>query len=374
MTTLKRLVYTLFIMIAFTLSLVAEDNEIKIATWNIRDLNKEKPKDALSDIANIMKSYDIIAVQEAEEVAPLFEIMDRMPGYRLIFSKRVGGSLGYGEHYAFFYKASKVELKKNGYIFDDSADEFVREPFIASFKSGNFDFTLINIHVLYGGRDPSKRRKEIEKLDDIINYVQMKNADEEDVILIGDFNFPRDDIGWQIKTHRAIVGPSQKTMIRDSSSYDNIWINPKATYEYKGVFEVYKYDEVLYNNNDSLIQNKISDHRPVYAVFNTSLADDDGKGKAQQNENLRIESVVAHPTENEEVKIVNYSSRPINLNGYTLGDANKPEAYKFSPEITLKPNQTYTIKKSELNFSVNNYKETIYLKNPKGKILDTWNN
>ena len=47
----------------------------------------------------------------------------------------------------------------NGQIWLDTNDEFIREPFYASFKIGQFDFTLIAIHVIFGDSIGDRREE-----------------------------------------------------------------------------------------------------------------------------------------------------------------------------------------------------------------------
>ena len=44
-------------------------------------------------------------------------------------------------------------------MFDLTNDEFIREPFYASFKIGQFDFTLIAIHVIFGDSIGDRREE-----------------------------------------------------------------------------------------------------------------------------------------------------------------------------------------------------------------------
>jgi hypothetical protein len=56
-----------------------------------------------------------------------------------------------------------VKPLKNFGLFTDVEDNFIREPFVAMFKAGEFDFYAINIYSIYGD-SVSKRRFEAKKL------------------------------------------------------------------------------------------------------------------------------------------------------------------------------------------------------------------
>ena len=79
-------------------------------------------------------------------------------------------------------------------MFSDKEDLFIREPYIARFKAGNFDFYVISIHTIYGD-SINERRAEALLLDDVYLTVQNIN-DENDIILLGDFNLSPDDKGF----------------------------------------------------------------------------------------------------------------------------------------------------------------------------------
>jgi endonuclease/exonuclease/phosphatase family metal-dependent hydrolase len=145
---------------------------------------------------------------------------------------------------------------------------------VASFKACNFDFTLINIHVLYGDSE-TQRIEEIKLLDGVLAEVDKDNWSENDTILLGDFNFDSSDFGWQVTTHYAVVSPDQKTTITDTSCYDNIWINPEETKEYDDNLEIYRFDEIMFDNDDDAASLAVSDHRPVSVIFRIDQPDDD---------------------------------------------------------------------------------------------------
>ncbi|MBG07859.1 MAG: hypothetical protein CME68_03825 [Halobacteriovoraceae bacterium] len=100
---------------------------------------------------------------------------------------------------------------------------FSRKPFIGSFKSGNFDFTLLNTHVIYTSpTNPDVRAEIVRKAFDVdshkdlgkgangetyARFAEIKSTlkfmtylldyyEEEDVILLGDFNVEKKNAFW----------------------------------------------------------------------------------------------------------------------------------------------------------------------------------
>ena len=58
-----------------------------------------------------------------------------------------------------------------------------------------------------------------------------------------------------------------KSHIRDSSLYDNIFFQTQYVTEYLGSSGIDKFDEMDFGNDDKAANLAVSDHRPVWAVF-----------------------------------------------------------------------------------------------------------
>ncbi len=87
-----------------------------------------------------------------------------------------------------------------------------------------FDFTLITIHVIFGD-GIGDRREEALLLDDVYRTIQNSNPDEQDVILLGDFNLPPEDRGMAEVDFSLdpVLAGDVRTTISDASLYDNFW-------------------------------------------------------------------------------------------------------------------------------------------------------
>ena len=367
-------------------------DRISLATWNIRILSDGSRDDAeLAVIASILDRYDLIAVQEVRDTVVLDRLLALLPAsaFAYLASPEVGTTQT--ELYAYFYRPELVTPLGTAYVYNDGSDKFIREPFIAHFRAGLFDFTLVTIHVIFGD-SISDRRAEVALLDDVLAHLDENNAGENDVILLGDFNLPADDQAWEILTHTGLVAPTVMTTISDTSSYDNIWVSSTATGELDSLLEIYRFDEGLYANDDAAASLAVSDHRPLAALFTTSGPDDDSGGNYSDigaNDTLpgggggtpvgttgdvRIVSVTAHPTDDEQVTIRNYSGYPVDISDWTLGDLNDPDAYEFPNGTMLAAGESRTYPRSTLGFGINNSAETLYLKDVGGGIIDTWTN
>src|SRR4051812_8732205 len=71
-----------------------------------------------------------------------------------------------------------------------SENSWWRSPYVASFKSGNYDFLAFTTHVRWGDSDAARLRE----LQGLANWVAAKaaekHAEDHDIIVMGDFNIP----------------------------------------------------------------------------------------------------------------------------------------------------------------------------------------
>lgn len=379
-------------------------SDFELASWNVRILSNNSRDDAeLQLIADIIYRYDFVAIQEVRDTTVLDRLEVMLPEYDYIASDPVGE--GVKELYAFFYRADLLIPLGTAYIYGDPQDSFLREPYVAHFQAGEFDFTAITIHAIYGD-SINDRRAEIAVLDDVLANVDEANGAEADVLLMGDFNLPADDDAWDLVGYEYLVSPSIKTTITDTSSYDNIWLPTNGTEECNGSIAVYCFDNAF--ESDSAASLAVSDHRPISTTFDISKDDDapgnwtataggtnpedgvdtgtedpnDGEGEGGTDPggevtpvtltsgDVRITGVVTQPTDSESITIRNYSTWPVDLSDWTIGDLNDPDSYGIPNGTLIQPGQSVTYS-SQLNFGINNSGEIIYLKR-NGVNVDIW--
>ena len=178
------------------------------------------------------------------------------------------------ERYAFLYYKGLVNVVKDGELYPDKADgkdDFVRDPYWATFRAGRFDFSVVVVHVVWGDR-VARRQAEVMELAEVYEYVQEANGTEDDVLLVGDFNRePSDTVAYgnlmALPSMTQLFQLPQKSHIRDSSLYDNIFFQKNYVTEYLGSSGIDKFDETDFANDDKAANLAVSDHRPVWAVF-----------------------------------------------------------------------------------------------------------
>ncbi len=240
----------LFILLIFPLQLFADT--ISIATFNIRIFSNNSRDDSeLYQICNLLKEFDFIAIQEVRDTKILDRTVSLLKNqfnlkYKYLASSKIGRKVK--EIYAFLYRTDKVEYLEESYVVSDEKDLFIREPFFAKFKAGNFDFYVISIHIIWGD-NITERRAEALLLDDV--YLSVQNIDaENDILLMGDFNLGPDDKGFlellEI-SDMIVVNGKIPTSIKDKL-YDNIWFQSNYTKEFTGKYGIIKFDEQIFGN------------------------------------------------------------------------------------------------------------------------------
>ena len=264
---------------------VSEQSDLRLAAWNIRIMSNKSRNDAeLIEIARTLADYDFIAIVELRDemvlkrTQKILSQMGKMYDYE--FSPAVGRVSK--ERYAFLYRSKLVSVVRHGELYPDAADgkdDFIRDPYWATFRAGEFDFSVIAVHVIWGNRS-GPRKAEVKALADVYRHVQEANGTEEDVLLVGDFNRnPNDAESYSrimaIPSMTRLFELPQKSRIGDTSLYDNIYFQTDAVTEYLGRCGIDRFDETDFGNDDKAANLAVSDHRPVWAVFGITR-DDDG--------------------------------------------------------------------------------------------------
>lgn len=260
------------------LELITEDRAA-LATWNIRIFSdNSRDEDELLQICMILSRFDFIALQELRDTAVLDRALVHLEeSFGRTYEYVVGPDVGRGvkERYGFLFDIERVEYTGKSFNIRDPDDLFIREPFTASFRSGEFDFYAINMHSIYGD-SVSQRRAEALLLDDVFRAVQDLD-DEQDILLFGDFNLSPEDRGfdelWEIEGMRAVNRTMPTTIY--GSIYDTIWYQEQHLSEATAYFGIYPFDEAIFDNNDKLASLVVSDHRPLWFLVDTSGPDDD---------------------------------------------------------------------------------------------------
>jgi len=187
------------------------------------------------------------------------------------------GSSKYKEYFAYVYKKDKVKFIKSEGFYKDGKSSLLREPYGATFKIGNFDFTLVLVHTIYGNNE-AQRKAENFKMVDVYDYFQDKDKNENDIFIAGDFNLYALDESFRPLYKHAdkityAIDPAIKTTIGTkgrANSYDNFFFSQKYSQEFTGSSGALDFS----GDNPKLMREIISDHIPVFIVVETSKDDD----------------------------------------------------------------------------------------------------
>ncbi|MGG5505623.1 MULTISPECIES: endonuclease/exonuclease/phosphatase family protein [unclassified Myroides] len=244
-------------------------SQVKIMTWNLKNIGSSKTEEHLSYMAKIMKQADVVAIQEvvtnpagAKAIAALQEELNRKSGatWDYALSDPTISSPYRSERYAFLWKTKNIKLQQKAFLDQNYQEEIEREPYMATFRYKDLEFTLVSLHAL-----PKKHQPEKE-----IKYLKFfpERYKEKNLIFLGDFNTPESHSVFNPlkKLGYTPAFTKQKTSLRQkcingdclASEYDNIFLQQE-------VFTVTSFQAILFFEDFDTIQeaNKISDHIPL---------------------------------------------------------------------------------------------------------------
>lgn len=298
-----------------------ETDHLTICSFNIQFLGHFKKKEDKS-LANILKDYDIVVVQELvappiagtypdgeaftadTESAEFFEAMEEL-GFAYKLSEEDTGTndeihmiTSATEWWVAFYKPDSVKYATDipsGFLAEDRSnhDDYERVPYAFAFRTpeSEVDFVLISVHLQPGAPSSDKNRRQHE-LAAIAEWVASNNDEEKDFIILGDMNI-------EDATELASATPSgylslndecrpTNTNLNNPKPYDHIMYNTTFTTEIDSEFdlEVINLIEVMEDSwtstedeypgdpyEHNLFKQCFSDHHPV--VFKIKVPDED---------------------------------------------------------------------------------------------------
>ena len=134
----------------------AKHSELKLAAWNIRIMSDKSRTDAeLKAIARTLADYNFIAIVELRDEVVLQRTQRILSEMGKTYQYQLSPAVGRGvkERYAFLYESELVSVVTRGELYPDAADgkdDFIRDPYWATFRAGAFDFSVIAVHVIWG--------------------------------------------------------------------------------------------------------------------------------------------------------------------------------------------------------------------------------
>lgn len=268
------------IFIYFLLAVTIFAQEGYIASFNTLRLGKSQKDYILT--AQALEMFDIVGlieVMDTEGVEKLVNALDKVSGEKWDYhiSPYPVGKSSYKEYFAYVWKKDKVEFLKERGFYKDAEGKFARPPYGADFKIGEFDFTFVLVHSVFG-KNESARRAEAFKMNEVYDYFQNMDTKENDVIIAGDFNLSGFDESFEkLLSHPDKIiyalSPVIKTTLGKkslASSYDNMFLSTIYTKEFTGKSGALDFTQGQYK----LMKDKISDHLPIFIVVEISEDDD----------------------------------------------------------------------------------------------------
>lgn len=250
-------------------------DRVRIGSFNIRTFGPskaEKPR-VMNIIAEVVRKFDVIAVQEirSRDQSLIPNLIERVNAagarYEYVLGPRLGRTSS-KEQYAFLFDSETIEIDRQAtYTVEDPYDRMHREPLVTLFRARGanpdeaFTFKLVNVHV-----DPDLVEEEMNALDDVYRAVLMDGDQEDDIILIGDFNTGENayyQLGEISGMTWALSGVTTNTA--GTKAYDNLIFHQRNTSEFIGRAGVI--DMVRTFNLTTPEAVEVSDHLPVWGDF-----------------------------------------------------------------------------------------------------------
>jgi len=284
-----------------------------LASWNMCNLGDAGQVRRTSDLvlmAETIRPFDLIAVQEIKDnFRPLREIVHLLgPDYDYLITDRAGNDERLGFIYdtqrvARLQLAAELVILKNErksvtvkYSGEDTEARFTgfnRNPYIAAFRSGQFSFTLANVHILFGSGKSGYLRR-VAEVYNLAHWAHTRVTNkaertfDHDIILIGDFNIPKanttDRVGRQLLEYGmnlTTYGSQTGSNLAGTDHYDQIAFHPDRTGEkYTGRGGVFDFDKVLFsdiwqNHNEHhtmFAKYHMSDHRLIWSEWRNTFS------------------------------------------------------------------------------------------------------
>ena len=260
--------YTILVFLFFPFSF----SQTKLISWNLENFGQSKSNQTINYIANTIKDFDIIAIQEvvagnggAQAIARLVDELNRTGAkWDYTISDPTSSSAYKTERYAFIWKTRKIKKIGKAWLEKKYNLEIDREPYYCTFQYKNKQFTIANFHAITKNRQPETE----------IKYFKFLPAEYPSLNLIfaGDFNCPQSHtvfIPLKNMGYKSIV-INQKTSLKKeckngkclASEFDNMYYNSsKFKLINSGVIPFYK------DFNSLQEARVISDHIPIWFEF-----------------------------------------------------------------------------------------------------------
>lgn len=284
---------------------------LKVCSFNIQFLGFYKSRDDES-LASLLAPYDLVVIQELtappiagvfpdgepykpdSEAAEFFRAM-RQHGFDYLLSPEDTGKNetihSYGsntEWWVVFYKPSRLtpaDDLPSGFLGEDRSahPDWGRVPYAFPFRSGAFDFVVINVHLQPGSSSADRQRRRHE-IASIASWIDRVDESEKDFLIVGDMNIhsKRELADALPPGFKSLNDECRNTTTSKTyAPYDHIFYRPEFTTEIDEAFDMKVIDLVdamkppgyVYDHNS--FRMRYSDHQPVLFQLVPGEVDDD---------------------------------------------------------------------------------------------------
>jgi len=247
-------------------------SQTKLLSWNLENFGKSKSDQEIVFIANTIKNFDIVTIQEVvagnggiQAVAKLADELNRKGSkWDYSISDPTSSTAYKTERYAFLWKTNTVKLKGKPRLEQKFHLEIDREPYFATFEIKGKTITIASFHAITKSKQPETEIKYFKLLPQEYSNLNL--------VFAGDFNCPQS---------HSVFTPLKKM------GYTPILINQKTSLKTKSKGEVslasefdnmfYKSSSVNFIKSDVILfykkfvslkeARKISDHIPIWVEF-----------------------------------------------------------------------------------------------------------
>lgn len=247
-------------------------SQTRLLSWNLENFGKSKSEQEVEFIANVIKDYDIVTIQEvvagnggAQAVVRLAEALNRKESkwdYRI--SDPTSSSSYKTERYAFLWKTKNLKLKGRPWLERNYHLEIDREPYYATFEINGKNITIASFHAITKSKQPETEIKYFKFLP--------QEYPNQNIVFAGDFNCPQ---SHSVFTPLKKMGftpilINQKTSLKKEPKGDNYLASEFDNIFYKtNSINFIKADVILFYKNFISLEEarKISDHIPIWFEF-----------------------------------------------------------------------------------------------------------
>ena len=270
----------------------ASETTARIDTWNLEWFGAlGRDEDDIRQIAAIVSELeiDVLALQEITCPCAMERLAAELPGYEYFISpQRLPQKL------ALLWNTERVDevrFDRDAYdalrrVADTGLDRELRQPLVFRMEIGEFDFTLVVVHlksIPEAERSVEIRNIQFDALNSWLRRELGAGSADRDIIIAGDFNAYTGGISSERLLAAGLV--EFATADLPSGEYSNIWYDREGSRNLSLIDQIAVTPELRrgelvgaepIRNWDAEIEprryeERISDHLPVVAVFRTDV-------------------------------------------------------------------------------------------------------